>query len=385
MRGAASTLCCLAACCCGPAAAFAPQLAPRHGRQCRVARLVAAEPAAVAAQKPAGPPIPGGGGGPPPGGGGGPPKGGPPERTAVQKALDTLFELAFKACRQPCSPRRPVLYATEPDLRLDSYKNLQVLWVRALLASSGQLDDPVAYQLLPPASRWLVSPAVAPLWAPVLPKLEWIAQRTSFLDSTLDAWIDGLKASGVSAAEAQIAPADPSLRRGAGAGYDTRALRYSGDQAPAFYEVDLPVVTRAKGVLSSRYAAATGARPRSRRSRRSASTAAGPPPPPPRETAPPSRPRGRRWSSSRRRRCCARRRPSSPRDAEMRRDAPARSAGHPASELALTDNLAPFLRSADRKDADDYFGGSLGLQLRQHETLWGGAIQFARAGAKSGE
>ena len=61
------------------------------------------------------------------------------------------------------------------------------------------------------------------------------------------------------------------------------------------------------------------------------------------------------------------------------------AAGHPASELALTDNLAPFLRSADRKDADDYFGGSLGLQLRQHETLWGGAIQFARAGAKSGE
>ena len=109
----------------------------------------------------------------------------------------------------------------------------------------------------------------------MLPKLEWIAQRTSFLDSTLDAWIDGLKASGGSPAEAQvvllgagrrhaprreIAPADPSLRRGAGAGYDTRALRYSGDQAPAFYEVDLPVVTRAKGVLSSRYAAATGVR-----------------------------------------------------------------------------------------------------------------------------
>ena len=118
-------------------------------------------------------------------------------------------------------------------------------------------------------------PHASPNSLQVLPKLEWIAQRTSFLDSTLDAWIDGLKASGVSPAEAQvvllgagrrhaprreIAPADPSLRRGAGAGYDTRALRYSGDQAPAFYEVDLPVVTRAKGVLSSRYAAATGVR-----------------------------------------------------------------------------------------------------------------------------
>ena len=37
-----------------------------------------------------------------------------------------------------------MLYATEPDLRLDSYKNLQVLWVRALLASSGQLEDAAA-------------------------------------------------------------------------------------------------------------------------------------------------------------------------------------------------------------------------------------------------
>lgn len=363
MRGQPSILCCLAACCCGPAAAFAPQLAPRHGRQCRVARLVAAEPAAVAAQKPAGgPPIPGGGGGPPPGGGGGPPKGGPPERTAVQKALDTLFELAFK-----------VLYATEPDLRLDSYKNLQVLWVRALLASSGQLDDPVAYQLLPPASRWLVSPAVAPLWAPVLPKLEWIAQRTSFLDSTLDAWIDGLKASGVSPAEAQVVLL--------GAGYDTRALRYSGDQAPAFYEVDLPVVTRAKGVLSSRYAAATGVRQPAMLPLDLMTCASGAP------ALEALAPLG-----------LDRSRPtlvvfeavlfylSPPAKAALLREAAALLAeGHPASELALTDNLAPFLRSADRKDADDYFGGSLGLQLRQHETLWGGAIQFARAGAKSGE
>mmetsp|Transcript_12558 Transcript_12558/g.40047 ORF Transcript_12558/g.40047 Transcript_12558/m.40047 type:complete len:365 (-) Transcript_12558:108-1202(-) len=361
LRAAASTLCCLAACC-GSSAAFAPQLAPRHGRQCRVARLVAAEPAAVAAQKPAGPPIPGGGGGPPSGGGGGPPKGGPPERTAVQKALDTLLELAFK-----------VLYATEPDLRLDSYKNLQVLWVRALLASSSQLDDPVAYQLLPPASRWLVSPAVAPLWAPVLPKLEWIAQRTSFLDSTLDAWIDGLKASGGSPAEAQIVLL--------GAGYDTRALRYSGDQAPAFYEVDLPVVTRAKGVLSSRYAAATGVRQPAMLPLDLMTCASGAP------ALEALAPLG-----------FDRSRPtlvvfeavlfylSPPAKAALLREAAALlTEGHPASELALTDNLAPFLRSADRKDADDYFGGSLGLQLRQHETLWGGAIQFARAGAKSGE
>ena len=336
----------------------------------------------------------------------------------------------------------------------------------------------------------------------MLPKLEWIAQRTSFLDSTLDAWIDGLKASGGSPAEAQvvllgagrrhaprreIAPADPRLRRGAGAGYDTRALRYSGDQAPAFYEVDLPVVTRAKGVLSSRYAAATGVRqpamlpldlmtcasgahtltapsslpqpplcchrpfreaslsrtPPRRRARARGARAARPRP----QQAPllpllERRPRplalavathetahaqadaghlrgGALLPLAARKGGAAARgggppRRGTPRCAEMhprdvprsRRDATCTSyttrprhvhdtsttrpptipaAGHPASELALTDNLAPFLRSADRKDADDYFGGSLGLQLRQHETLWGGAIQFARAGAKSGE
>lgn len=62
-----------------------------------------------------------------------------------------------------------------------------------------------------------------------------------------------------------------------GSGYDTRALRYArGEKSdianfvrgkqrsdfacPAFFEIDLPVVTRAKGLLSSRYAAATGVR-----------------------------------------------------------------------------------------------------------------------------
>lgn len=216
-------------------------------------------------------------------------------------------------------------------------------------------------------------PHASPNSLQVLPKLEWIAQRTSFLDSTLDAWIDGLKASGVSPAEAQVVLL--------GAGYDTRALRYSGDQAPAFYEVDLPVVTRAKGVLSSRYAAATGVRQPAMLPLDLMTCASGAP------ALEALAPLG-----------LDRSRPtlvvfeavlfylSPPAKAALLREAAALLAeGHPASELALTDNLAPFLRSADRKDADDYFGGSLGLQLRQHETLWGGAIQFARAGAKSGE
>jgi len=39
-----------------------------------------------------------------------------------------------------------------------------VLWVRALLNSAGQLQDDVALQLLPRASRWIVSPPCTPIW-----------------------------------------------------------------------------------------------------------------------------------------------------------------------------------------------------------------------------
>ena len=95
------------------------------------------------------------GGSPPPGGGpGGPPRGGPPPRTPIQKVLDVVFEAAFT-----------LLYTFEPDGMLDSSKNLRVLWVRALLAASGELHDDVAKELLPAATKWVVSPAVAPLWA----------------------------------------------------------------------------------------------------------------------------------------------------------------------------------------------------------------------------
>lgn len=86
--------------------------------------------------------------------GGGPPRGGPPPQTFAQKLLDQVFEGAFK-----------LLYAFEPDGMLDSSKNLRVLWVRALLAASGELDDDVAKELLPSSTRWCVSPLVAPLWS----------------------------------------------------------------------------------------------------------------------------------------------------------------------------------------------------------------------------
>ena len=163
----------------------------------------------------AGPPgVQGGppGGGPgPPGGAGGPPAGGPPPRTTAQKLVDGLFEAVF-----------PLLYAFEPDGMLDSEKNLRVLWVRALLAAAGELKDDVASELLPSASRWLVSaPLARTVWAPALPKLEWIKQRTEFIDETLDSFL---------AANAGASPQVVLI----GAGYDTRALRYRSSAARFF-------------------------------------------------------------------------------------------------------------------------------------------------------
>ena len=75
---------------------------------------------------------------------------------------------------------------------LDSSRNLRVLWVRALLASTGAIQDDVAYQLLPSASRWLVSPFLAPLWSPILPSLDWITKRTQFVDQALTEFLDVL-------------------------------------------------------------------------------------------------------------------------------------------------------------------------------------------------
>ena len=189
-------------------------------------------PVATTPAAQAGPPM----GGPPPGTPGGPPGGppgggGPPPRTPAQQAVDTIFESVF-----------PLLYAAEPEGMLDSSKNLRVLWVRALLAAAGNLKDPVAKELLPSATRWIVSPPLAKtLWAPVMPKLDWVRQRTEWIDSSLD---DFLKASVAGEPTPQVILL--------GSGYDTRALRYR--TAPAnFFEVDLPEVLSVKHKMSLRF------------------------------------------------------------------------------------------------------------------------------------
>ena len=133
---------------------------------------------------------------------------------------------------------------------LDSEKNLRVLWVRALLAAAGELKDDVASELLPSASRWVVSaPLARTIWAPALPKLEWIKQRTEFIDETLDSFL---------AANAGASPQVVLI----GAGYDTRALRYR-TSAARFFEVDLPSVLPVKETMATRFLEAEGGAARS--------------------------------------------------------------------------------------------------------------------------
>ena len=326
-----------------------------HARARSHVRAVAGPPGSApvaGAQGPPGTGGPPGSGGPP---GGGPPPGGPPPRTPAQQAVDKLFETIF-----------PLLYAFEPDGMLDSEKNLRVLWVRALLASAGELDDSVAFELLPEATRWLVGSALArTVWSPVLPKLEWIKQRTEFIDAALDSFLGST--SSEEAAQVVLV----------GAGYDTRALRYRTSGAD-FYEVDLPEVNRVKATMADRYLAGLGGGRSSTQGRAlgvdlNKAT-----------MAPPG------VFAQLEALGLDRQRPtlvvveavlfylSPPAKRALLADAGEFVRSCPSSAVVLTDNLAPFVRTPSADDAQAFLA-PLGLSLRQHDSLWGGAIQFVRA------
>lgn len=265
------------------------------------------------------------------------------------------------------------MYAFEPDGMLDSEKNLRVLWVRALLAAAGELKDDVASELLPSASRWVVSaPLARSIWAPALPKLEWIKQRTEFIDATLDAFLKDNSGAG-----AQVVLI--------GAGYDTRALRYREADA-TFFEVDLPSVLPVKEGMAKRYlanvpgsAVSVGGAGRALGVDLNKAT-----------MAPPgvfAQLEGMGLERSK---------PtlvvseavlfylSPPAKRALLADASKFVSGAEASALVLTDNLAPFVRGPS-KEAADSFLTPLGFDLQEHDTLWGGAIQFIKADGGSSD
>lgn len=182
-----------------------------------------------------GPPL-GTPGGPPPGTPGGPPSGtggGPPTGTKAPAWLENLFELSFS-----------LLYALDDSSTRDSFKNLRVLWTRALLHTLGKIEDPVAFELLPRKTRWVVGSLAAPLWKnygdAVVDKLDWIVNRTIFIDSELEKFLDDVDDS----VGAQVIVL--------GSGYDTRALRFLRPGV-TFFEVDLPDIATQKNAMMARF------------------------------------------------------------------------------------------------------------------------------------
>ena len=295
---------------------------------------------------------PGGGGpprGPPPGVKGGPP-GGPPKKQrdetnpVVDAAVDALFSL---------------LYVGDDSGAADSSKNLRVLWTRAVLSGRGIIDDPQAFEWLPTNTRWLVSPENAKrLPESLIEKLEWIGSRTRFLDKAVDAFLDDYDSP-------QIVVV--------GAGYDTRCARYGG--RAKFFEVDLPsAVDAKKRILAKRSPSITVEHlPLNLEDLK----------------AGPSLPERLTSTTS-----FDPQKPtlyvfeavlfylSPPAKAKLLAECAALVDGVDGSALVLADNLAPYVRGPARAAADAYFG-DLGLELRRHDTLWGGAIQFVDAASKA--
>jgi len=106
------------------------------------------------------------------------------------------------------------LHVVDDSGIVDSSKNLRVLWARALLHDAGDLEDPVAAELLPSLTRDVAK------WdalKPLAKFAEFVTSRTKFIDGALDAFLDAAKP--LNEAKVQVVVV--------GAGFDTRAMRYA--------------------------------------------------------------------------------------------------------------------------------------------------------------
>lgn len=105
----------------------------------------------------------------------------------------------------------------------------------------GKIDDPIAFQLLPEKTRWVANLAADFLPQSVIDKLDWIVQRTDFIDGQLKSFLKDTD----EGAKRQILVL--------GSGYDTRCLRYGNLPDLGFYCVDLPAVASNCGKIVDRY------------------------------------------------------------------------------------------------------------------------------------
>jgi len=249
----------------------------------------------------------------------------------------------------------------------DSSKNLRVLWARALLHEAGELDDPVAYELLPRLTRDVAK------WDALKPLArfaEFVTSRTQFIDAAVDRFLEANAKAGGSAPQIVVL----------GAGFDTRAMRYAAktlETGATFFELDLPQICAGKDLLWDRWAKVDG---------RSAYVKptyvpydlndAGDP----NKVAPLDALEAASFRRDRPTLFCS--------EAVLFYvdDLPKRrlfqdllfSASIPESAVVLTDNLKPLLTSPFTHEARALLEAS-GLDLLKHSARWGGTVHYAFA------
>jgi O-methyltransferase involved in polyketide biosynthesis len=128
----------------------------------------------------------------------------------------------------------------------NSFVNLQCVWWKAISGNdknSSLWDGGLAYDLLPPISRWVVATPLAPLY----PRFHHanVELRTKYLDTAMDQIVGHAKAQN-SCQKVRLVLL--------GCGYDLRSLRMALQYASAgitwdFIEMDLPTVIDAKKKL----------------------------------------------------------------------------------------------------------------------------------------
>ena len=107
----------------------------------------------------------------------------------------------------------------------------------------GKIDDPIAFELLPKKSRWVANLAAKFLPDSVIEKLDWIVQRTNFIDGQLKSFLEDTDKDAAEGRQVLVL----------GSGYDTRCLRYGNLPDLGFYCVDLPTVASNCDRIIDRY------------------------------------------------------------------------------------------------------------------------------------
>lgn len=127
----------------------------------------------------------------------------------------------------------------------DNCFNLSVLWWKAISGNnvfSPSFDGGVAFDFLPPITRWIVSFPFCLLY----PRLHHqnVAMRTAYLDQLIQKEL-----------QLQNSSCTPVCIVTLGAGFDTRSVRFGQmcSDTTSWYDLDLPLVVQQKQFMLSRF------------------------------------------------------------------------------------------------------------------------------------